>query len=68
MTVHYVPRGAADADVVRKKYLRIKELEKALKRAVEKHGHDFHCSASRGLESECHCGWVEIKAMAKAIK
>jgi len=44
---------------------RIKALEKALERAVTKHGHDYHCSASRGLESECTCGWTEIKAMVK---
>jgi hypothetical protein len=43
-------------------------VSKALVRAVNKHGHDFHCSAARGLESECHCGWVEIKNLAKTLE
>lgn len=64
-TTRYVPRGTADVTVLQKMRARIKALEKALERAVTKHGHDYHCSAARGLESECHCGWVEIKAMVK---
>lgn len=67
MTVRYVPRGEADVEVLQRMRKRIKDLEKALVRAVENHGHDFHCSASRGLESECHCGWTKLKAFAKTI-
>jgi len=63
--VRYVPRGPRDIEVLQKMRARIKALEKALERAVTKHGHDYHCSASRGLESECTCGWTEIKAMVK---
>ena len=40
----------------------------ALKRAVEKHGHDYQCSAVRGMESECHCGWNKVREMAKSFK
>ena len=39
------------------------KLKAALKRAVKSHGHDYQCSAVRGMESDCHCGWNEIKRM-----
>lgn len=65
--VKYVPRGTADVTVLQKMRARIKELEKALVRACELRGHRFHCSASRGVESECDCGWSAIEAMAKKI-
>lgn len=46
---------------------RIAVLEKALIRACGTNGHTFHCGAARGLESECHCGWVEIKQLVKSL-
>jgi hypothetical protein len=39
------------------------ELEAALSRAVGDHGHDYDCSAVRGMERDCHCGWAEVKKM-----
>lgn len=42
----------------------VQELRKALKRAVYNHGHDLHCSAARGMERDCHCGWLEVKTLA----
>lgn len=44
-----------------------KQLEAALVQAVRAHGHDYKCSAARGLESECHCGWTSIRKMADRI-
>lgn len=49
------------------KAARIQELEKALVRAVKDHGHSYNCSAARGMERDCHCGWLEIKEMVKRI-
>lgn len=43
-------------------------LRDALVRAVNKHGHEWGCSGGRGLDSECTCGWVEIKVMAKTYE
>lgn len=45
----------------------IRRLERALVRAVNKHGHDYQCSAARGMERDCHCGWLEIREMVKRI-
>jgi hypothetical protein len=42
----------------------VQKLKAALKRAVTSHGHDYHCSAVRGMERDCHCGWLEIKQLA----
>ena len=39
-------------------------LIKALNRAVWEHGHRNDCSAARGMESDCHCGWTEIRKLA----
>lgn len=70
--VQYVPRDPADIDRLRKMRQRwrehTKQLERALVHAVNKRGHDDYCSAKRGLDSECHCGWVKIKAMVKEIE
>ena len=41
----------------------IKQLRAALKRAVKSSGHDHNCSAVQGMDSDCHCGWVEIRNM-----
>lgn len=46
---------------------RIKKLENALVRAITAHGHDSNCSAARGMERDCHCGWLEVKQMASRI-
>ena len=35
----------------------VQKLRAALKRAVARHGHDYNCSASQGMERDCHCGW-----------
>lgn len=43
------------------------ELKKALIRAVNAHGHYFHCSAARGVDSDCSCGWVEIQKLVARI-
>ena len=40
------------------------ELQQALVRAVTQHGHHYQCSAVRGMERDCHCGWLEVKALA----
>lgn len=46
---------------------RVVELENALLRAYSDHGHKYNCSAARGMESDCTCGWLEIRQMVKAI-
>lgn len=40
-------------------------LRDALKRAVKEHGHKYNCSAARGMERDCHCGWLEVKELVK---
>ena len=42
----------------------VANLRRALLRAVKAHGHDWNCSAARGMEHDCHCGWVEVKKLA----
>jgi len=64
----YVPRDPADIEVLQGWRKQLKDLRKALKRAVEHHGHEFTCSARMGMESDCTCGWARIKQMAKEIK
>ena len=46
----------------------IADLEKALVRAVTEHGHEWGCSAGRGMERDCHCGWLEVREMVKRIQ
>lgn len=46
---------------------KLKQLRKALKRAVEHHGHHYTCSARMGMESDCTCGWTEIRQIARDI-
>lgn len=40
-------------------------LADALILAVEKQGHAWGCSAGRGMERDCTCGWTDVKALAK---
>lgn len=47
--------------------IRLPALKKALVRAFESHGHKYNCSAARGMESDCTCGWQEIREMVKQI-
>ena len=63
----YVPRGRADVMLQQKNRQRTKDLEKALVRAVTHHGHHYTCSAARGMERDCTCGWLKIREMVKAI-
>lgn len=51
-----------------KSKLALSTIKKALVRAVTNHGHDYFCSAARGMESDCHCGWTKIKALAKSFE
>lgn len=44
------------------------ELKVALVRAVEDHGHHYQCSAVRGMERDCHCGWLEVRELVARIK
>lgn len=60
-------RGLEQIPMAREQKITMDVLKKALIRVVKHHGHYYHCSAWRGLESECHCGWIEIKALAKQI-
>lgn len=46
----------------------VKSLEVALVRAAMEHGHKWGCSAARGLDSECTCGWVAVKQLARSIQ
>lgn len=39
------------------------QVKKALVRAFENHGHEYFCSAARGMESDCHCGWLEVREL-----
>lgn len=43
-------------------------LKIALLRAVNSPGHWDNCSAKHGLDSECHCGWVSVQALAKKLE
>ena len=40
-------------------------LRDALKLAVKQKGHHYQCSALRGMERDCHCGWLEVKELVK---
>ncbi len=42
-------------------------LEKAFLRAYSDHGHRYNCSAARGSESDCTCGWLEVMQLAKSL-
>jgi hypothetical protein len=44
------------------------KMRDALIRAVKNHGHDYNCSAARGMESDCHCGWLEVKQLVKKLE
>lgn len=44
------------------------ELIKALLRAVNSHGHEYNCSAVQGMERDCHCGWHEVRELAKSLQ
>jgi len=46
---------------------RLQELEAALVRIVTHHGHKYTCSAVRGMERDCTCGWLEIRELVKTI-
>jgi hypothetical protein len=48
--------------------LTIKMLKKALVRAFENHGHKYNCSAARGMECDCTCGWLEIREIVQRIQ
>jgi hypothetical protein len=45
----------------------IVELADALVLAVIRQGHKWGCSAGRGMERDCTCGWTEVKELAKSI-
>lgn len=63
-----VPRGRLDVTLQQKKRRELKELKTALLRAVDEHGHKYNCSAARGMESDCHCGWLEVRELAKTLR
>lgn len=44
------------------------ELEKALLRAVDSHGHEYNCSSVQGMERDCHCGWLEVKELVAKVR
>jgi hypothetical protein len=43
-------------------------LRQALLRAFDQHGHPYNCSAARGMESECICGWLEVRQLVEQMK
>lgn len=67
MAERHVPRGEKDVTLQQKHRRRIKELERALMRAVDEHGHKWGCSARMGMERDCHCGWLEVREIVKRI-
>jgi len=67
MVERYVPRGPKDVTLQQRNRRRIKELERALMRAVNEHGHKYNCSAARGMERDCHCGWLEVRELVKSF-
>lgn len=48
--------------------LTIQMLKKALIRAFENHGHKYNCSAARGMERDCTCGWLEVREIVQRIQ
>jgi len=48
--------------------LTIQMLKKALSRAFENHGHKYNCSAARGMERDCTCGWLEVREIVQRIQ
>jgi hypothetical protein len=40
-------------------------LRDALVLAVSLQGNKWGCSAGRGMERDCTCGWTDLKALAK---
>lgn len=42
-------------------------LADALVLAVTRQGHKWGCSAGRGMERDCTCGWTDLKELAKSI-
>ena len=45
----------------------VQQLRKALKRAVSQCGHVYNCSAARGSERDCTCGWTAAKELARKL-
>lgn len=45
----------------------IELLQSALKRAVKQCGHEYNCSAARGSEQDCTCGWTAAKELARNL-
>lgn len=45
----------------------ITKLRRALKRAASQCGHVYNCSAARGSERDCTCGWAEVKELARNL-
>lgn len=41
-------------------------LRDALQRAFKEHGHKYNCSAARGMERDCTCGWLEVRDLVKS--
>jgi hypothetical protein len=60
--------GRARRQPHKKPYQRvIVGLADALVLAVERQGHKWGCSAGRGMERDCTCGWTDVKELAKSI-
>ena len=43
-------------------------LKAALIRAFDQHGHRYNCSAARGMERDCTCGWLEVRELVEKIR
>lgn len=56
------------ADLSNQRDAREHLLRKHLKRAMRQHGHEYNCSAARGSERDCTCGWTDAKAFAEKLK
>jgi hypothetical protein len=41
------------------------QLRIALDKAVNKHGHEYNCSAVQGSQADCHCGWTDVKELLR---
>lgn len=43
-------------------------MRQALLRAYDDHGHRYNCSAARGMNSDCTCGWLKVMELVKQMR